>query len=74
MKPTFATKVTLIIVCKWVCPQYTIDCFADIGTQEACTVTQKLDPDQMSESTRTLKDTNMPNSLSVANFEFIRFV
>ena len=33
MKPIFATKVTLIIVCKWVSPQYTIDCFADIITQ-----------------------------------------
>ena len=27
-------------VCKWVSPQYTIDCFADISTQ-------KLDLDQM---------------------------
>ena len=45
MKPTFATKVT-DSVCKWVSPQYTIDCFADISTQEACTVTQKLDLDQ----------------------------
>ena len=42
--------------------EYTIDCFADIGTREACTVTppQKLDLDQMSESNiRILKDTNM---------------
>ena len=60
MKPTFATKVRLITVCKWVSPQYTIDCFADINTQEACTVTRKLDLDQMSErSIRTLKDTDM---------------
>ena len=60
MKPTFATKVSLITVCKWVSPQYTIDCFADINTQEACTVTRKLDLDQMSErSIRTLKDTDM---------------
>ena len=29
MKPKFATKVTLITVCKWVSPQ----CFADIITQ-----------------------------------------
>ena len=34
-----------------------INCFTDISTQEACTVTQKLDLDQMSErSIRTLKD------------------
>ena len=26
-------------------PQHTIDCFADINTREACTVTQKLDLD-----------------------------
>ena len=59
MKPTFATKVTDSI-CKWVSPQYTIDCFADISTQELCTVTQKLDLDQMSErSIRILKVTNM---------------
>ena len=51
-------------------PQYTIDCSADASTQEACTVTQKLDLDQMSErSIRILKDT-----LSVANFGFIPFV
>ena len=30
-------------------PQYTIDCSADASTQEACTVTQKLDLDQMSD-------------------------
>ena len=30
----FAVKVTLIIVCQRVSPQYTIDCFADISTQE----------------------------------------
>ena len=29
--------------------QYTSDCFADISTREACTVTQKLDLDQMSD-------------------------
>ena len=35
-----------------------INCFTDISTQEACTVTQKLDLDQMSErSIRILKDT-----------------
>ena len=40
MKPTFGTKVT-DSVCKWVSPLYMIDCFADVSTQEACTVTQK---------------------------------
>ena len=60
MKPTFSTKGTLITDCKWVSPQYTIDCFADISTREACTVTQKLDLDQMSEKNiRTQKNTNM---------------
>ena len=35
-----------------------INCFTDISTQEACTVTQKLDLYQMSErSIRILKDT-----------------
>ena len=61
MKPIFATtkKVTLVTVCKWVSPQYTIYSFAD-STREACTVTQKLDLDQMSaRSIRTLKDTNI---------------
>jgi len=49
---------------------------SDISTQEACTVTQKLDLDQMSErSIRILKDTYIwLHSLSVANFGFIRFV
>jgi len=38
----------------------TIDCFADISIRDGCTVTQKLDLDQMSErSRRTLKDTNI---------------
>ena len=39
MKPIFATtkKVTLVTVCKWVSPQYTIYSFAD-STREACTV------------------------------------
>ena len=38
-------------------PQNTIDCFADVSTQEACTVTQKRDLDQMSErSIRTLTE------------------
>ena len=66
MKPTFATKVTLVTVCKWVSPQYTIDCFTDVSTREACTVTpsislsQKLGLDKMFErSIRTLKSTNM---------------
>ena len=60
MKPTFATKVTLITVCTWVNPQYTIDRFADINTQKACTITRKLDLDQMSERIiRTLMDTNI---------------
>ena len=58
MKPTFGTKVT-DSVCKWVSPLYMIDCFADVSTQEACTVTQKLDLDQMSKwSIRILKDTH----------------
>ena len=39
------------------------NCFANISTQEACIVTEKLDPDQMSEtserSIRPLKDTNI---------------
>ena len=48
MKPTFATNVT-DSVCKWASPQYMIDCFANISTQEACMVTQKVDLDQMSE-------------------------
>ena len=40
--------------------QYTIDCFANISSREACTITQKLDLDQMSErSIHTLKDTNV---------------
>ncbi len=40
-------------------------CFADIRTQEACTVTQKLDLDQISErSIRTLKDTNITLSFA----------
>ena len=35
-----------------------INCFTDISTQASCTVTQKLDLDQMSErSIRILKDT-----------------
>ena len=37
-----------------------INCFTDISTQEACTVTQNLDLDQMSNgSIRILKDTYM---------------
>ena len=37
-----------------------INCFTDISTQEACTVTQKLDLHQMSErSIRILKDTDI---------------
>ena len=78
MKPTSATKVTLITVCKckWARPQYTIDCFADTSTREACTVTQKLDLDQTSErSIRTRKDTNIIKlTFLVANFGFIRFI
>ena len=57
MKPTFATKVSLIrpTVCR------RVDCFADISTEEVlCTVTLKLDLDQMFErSILTQKDTNM---------------
>ena len=77
MKPTFPTKA-IDSVCKWASPQYTIDCFADITTQEACTVTQKIDLDQLfDKNIRMLKDTNMINSLSEhckLNFGFIRFV
>ena len=58
MKPTaFATKMT---VCKWMGPQYTIDRFADFSAEEAGTVTQKLDLDQMSKrSIPILKDTHI---------------
>ena len=71
MKRTFATKVT-DSVCKWVSPQCTIDCFADISTRETCTVTQKLDLDQMSErSIRHTEEHKYDNSFSVANFGFI---
>ena len=53
IKPKFAAKVTLI-------PSVDGNCFADINTQEACTVTQKIDLDQISERRiRTLKDTNI---------------
>ena len=61
MKTIFATKVT-DSVCKLVSPQYTIDCFADISTREACKVTHKLDLDEIlaaERSTRTPKGTNM---------------
>ena len=52
-----------------------INCFTDISTQEACTVTQKLYLDQMPErSRRILKDTYILHSFSVANFGFIHFV
>ena len=41
-------------------PQYTIDRFADFSAEEAGTVTQKLDLDQMSKrSMYTLMDTNV---------------
>ena len=73
MKPTFATKVA-DSVCKWVNTQYRINCSANISSQEECTVTQKLDLDQMSESSiHILKDTNMIKLLPVANFGFICF-
>ena len=46
----------LWLLCKWV-STHTIDCFADVSTQEACTVTEKLGLDQTSErSIRTLTD------------------
>ena len=60
MKPTF---VTLTTVYKWVSPQYTI------SIPEACTVTQKLDRDQMSERRiRTLKDTDIIKLTLCCNF------
>ena len=66
MKPTF---LTLITVCKWVSPWYTIDCFAAISIPEACTVTQKQDRDQVSERRiRTLKDTDMIKLTLCCNF------
>ena len=75
MKPTFATKVTLITVCKWVSPQYWTDCFADISTPEACTVIQKLDLDQMPDrSIRTPKDTSMTKlKFGVYSFHVTQF-
>ena len=50
-----------------------VNCFTDISTWEAYTVTQKLDLDQMSErSIHMLKDTKIwLHSLSVASFGFI---
>ena len=50
--------------------------FADVSTWEACTVTQKLDPDLMFErSIRTIKDKNMEQkSLFVEIVGFMRFV
>ena len=53
-----------------------INCFTDISTQETCTVTQKLDLDQMSErSIVILKDTYIGlHTPSVAKFGFIHLV
>ena len=48
MTPTFATKVSLITVCKRVSHDVH-DCLAHISTREACTVIQKLDLVHMSE-------------------------
>ena len=71
MKPTFVTTVTLITliaVCKWAGPQYTSDCFADISTQETCTVTHKLDLAQMSQgSMRTLKGIHVYDKIIIKN-------
>ena len=52
-----------------------INCFTDISTQEACTVTQKLDLHQMSErSIRILKDTYIwLHSLSVLGL-FVSYI
>ena len=47
-KPITASKASLNTVYKQASPRYTIDCFADISTQEVCTVTWKLDLDQTS--------------------------
>ena len=45
--------------------QYTIGCFANISSRKACTVTQKLDLDQMIDrSIHTLKDTNVEGKKS----------
>ena len=74
MKPTFATKVTdYTTVCIWVSLHYRTHCFANISTWKVCTVTQKLDLDQMSERS-TLKDTNVIKLTTAANFDFIHFV
>ena len=53
-----------------------INCFTDISTEEACTVTQKLDLNKISgRSIHILKDTYIQlHSLSVANFGFIPFI
>ena len=48
IKPISASKASLNTVYKQASPQYTTDCFADIRTQEVCTVTWKLDLDQTS--------------------------
>ena len=61
IKPISASKASLNTVYKKPSPQYTTDCFADISTQEVCTVTWKLDLDQRQRSmyTRTLKHRNV---------------
>ena len=61
IKPISASKASLNTVYKQASPQYTTDCFADISTQEVCTVTWKLDLDQRQRSmyTRTSKYRNV---------------
>ena len=70
MKPTIATKVslvtfTLITGCKWASPQlYTIDLFCRHSTCGTCTATWKLGLDQMSKEHNKckkmkVKDKNM---------------
>ena len=48
-------------------------CFANISTWKVCTITQKLDLDQMSEGS-TLKNTNVVKLMAAADFDFIHFV
>lgn len=69
MMPTFVIKLSLIAVCRWVSPQYTTTCFANISTQEACMITQKLDLDQMwkeqTHTLKTVKDTEVTDSVKL---------
>ena len=42
MKPTFPTTVSVITVCKWVSPQYTIDCTCLDDSAEICDLKWRL--------------------------------